>query len=144
LLRKKSDASQRLERVGNPDSCSGTLDSSLLRTWFGRFITRYRSAHVVAPNPHPPGESAFARAIEQGARVRRNPWSRCAWMRQGRDAVLFVAGDAHACSVRFARLVASRAPIPLDRVTNRQDRDALRSLIDLGHVTLTATGRRRR
>jgi len=144
LLRKKSDASQRLERVGNPDSCSGTLDSSLLRTWFGRFITRYRSAHAVASNPRPPSESAFARAIEENARVRRNPWSRCAWMRQGRDAVLFVAGDAHACSVRLARLVAAEPEFVLSAApTAARDRAVLRDLVAAGHLALVRAPRKR-
>jgi len=144
-LRKRSDASSRRpERIGNLASCSGILDSLLLRTWFGRFITRYRSAHAVAPNPRPPSEAAFARAIEENARVRRNPWSRCAWMRQGRDAVLFVAGDAHACSVRLARLVAAEPEFVLSAApTAARDRAVLRDLVAAGHLALVRAPRKR-
>ena len=132
------------KRVGKTDGCSGDVDSLLLRTWFPRFITRYRAAHTALPRRRRITDAELARAYAARAEAQRSPWSRAAWTRSGRGAMLFVAGDAHACSVRFARLVASRAPIPLDRVTSRQDRDALRSLIDLGHVTLTTTGRSRR
>jgi 50S ribosomal protein L16 3-hydroxylase len=145
LLRKRLDAkSPRQERAGNVDGCSGELDSSLLRTWFGRFITRYRSAHTAAPHPHPPGEAAFARAIDQGARARRNPWSRCAWMRQGRDAMLFVAGDAHACSVRLARLVAAQPEFALSAApTTARDRAVLRDLVAAGHLALMRAPKKR-
>jgi len=144
LLRKKSDASQKQERIGNTDSCSGTLDSSLLRTWFGRFITRYRSAHAVAPNPRPPSDAAFARAFEENARVRRNPWSRCAWTREGRDALLFVAGDAYPCSVRLARLVAAQSEFALSAApAAARDRAVLRDLVTAGHLALVRARRKR-
>jgi 50S ribosomal protein L16 3-hydroxylase len=145
LLRNRSGAkSLRQERVGHVDGCSGELDSLLLRTWFGRFITRYRSAHAAAPHPHPPGGAAFARAIEQGARARRNPWSRCAWMRQGRDAMLFVAGDAHACSVRLARLVAAQPDFELAAApATARDRAVLRDLVAAGHLALMRAPKKR-
>ncbi|MEP7044800.1 MAG: cupin domain-containing protein [Dokdonella sp.] len=145
LLRSRSDAkSRRRERVGNRDGSSGELDSSLLRTWFGRFITRYRSAHAVAPNPRPLGDAAFAQAIEQNARVRRNPWSRCAWMRDGRSAMVFVAGDMHACSVALARLICTQADFAFGQApAAARDRAALRALIDAGHFALVRPPRKR-
>jgi 50S ribosomal protein L16 3-hydroxylase len=135
-------APKNLEKGG--DGCSGSVDSSLLRTWFARFITRYRSAHTAMPRTRKLTDAEFDRAFARPTQAVRNPWSRAAWVRSGRDAMLFVAGTDHACSVPFARLVCSRAPIPLDRVRSRRDRDALRSLIDLGHVTLASTTRRSR
>ncbi|MET0225843.1 MAG: cupin domain-containing protein, partial [Dokdonella sp.] len=95
LRHARTTSTAEQENAGGLDGCSGDVDASLLRTWFGRFITRYRSAHVVAANLRPLGDTAFARAIEQNARAKRNPWSRCAWMRDGRSALLFVAGDMH-------------------------------------------------
>ena len=132
------------KRAGTTDGCSGDVDASLLRTWFPRFITRYRSAHAALPRRRRITDAELARARADRAQATRNPWSRAAWTRSGRGAMLFVAGDGHACSIPFARRVASRTPIPLDRVKSRQDRDALRSLIDLGHVTLSAPVRSRR
>ena len=143
-LRVVPSNKEKKKHVGKTDGCSGEVGSSLLRTWFPRFITRYRSAHTAMPRARPLPDDAFNRAFAQSAQAVRNPWSRAAWLRAGRGAALFVAGDELACSIPFARLVASRAPIPLDRVKSRQDRDALRSLIDLGHVTLSASPRSRR
>jgi 50S ribosomal protein L16 3-hydroxylase len=126
------------------DGCSGSVDSSMLRTWFARFITRYRSAHAAMPRTRKLTDAEFDRAFARSAEAMRNPWSRAAWVRSGRDAALFVSGTDHACSIPFARLVCSRAAIPLDRVRSRRDRDALRSLIGLGHVTLASPTRRSR
>ncbi|HEY0231603.1 MAG TPA: cupin domain-containing protein [Dokdonella sp.] len=149
-LRNRPDANsqqqerQKQEGMRNLDGCPGALDSLQFRTWFGRFITRYRSAHIVAAHPRPPGDAAFARAIEQNARVRRNPWSRCAWTREGRNAVLFVSGDAHACSVRLARLVAAQSEFALAASpAGAGDRAVLRALIAAGHLALARAPRRR-
>ncbi|HJT98078.1 MAG TPA: hypothetical protein VJ696_07150, partial [Rhodanobacteraceae bacterium] len=92
----------------------------------------------------PIADAAFARAFATGGAAIRNPWSRAAWLRSGREAMLFVAGTGFACSIAFARLACGRDPMPLDRIRSRNDRDALRSLIDQGHVTLAAPSRRRR
>jgi 50S ribosomal protein L16 3-hydroxylase len=124
------------------DGCSGSVGSSMLRTWFARFITRYRSAHAAMPRKRPITHAQFDRAFTERAEALRNPWSRSAWMRSGRGANLIVAGTEHACSIPFAQLVCGRAPMSLERVRTRRDRDTLRSLIDLGHVTLRGSKRR--
>lgn len=124
---------------------SATADSlsmSALRTWFGTFITRYRSAHAVAANPRALTDAAIARALAQDATVRRNPWSRCAWLREGRAARLFVAGDGHACSLPFARRVCTQADFPISAVA-AADRAVLRALIDAGHLALLRAPRSR-
>lgn len=121
------------------------VDASWLRTWFGCFITRYRSAHSIAPNPRPLTEAAFARACAQENRVRRNPWSRLAWMRDGSKALLFVAGEKHACSVRLARLICTQAEFALTAVpASAGDCAVLRRLIDAGHAALLRPARARR
>ena len=117
------------------DELSG--NSLLLRTWFGRFITRYRSAHAVAPHPRPLTNAAFARALANTANVQRNPWSRFAWTREDRGAMLFVAGENHACSRRFARLVCMHSVFPITATpAASRDRGTLRALIDAGHLAL--------
>jgi 50S ribosomal protein L16 3-hydroxylase len=121
---------------------SGTVDASLLRAWFGRFITRYRSAQTAAPNPRPLSDSVFARMVERNARVRRNPWSRCAWMRAGRGAWLFVAGERHDCSIAFARLVCTRTEFACADVPGAAvDRAVLRAMVDDGHLAFLRAGR---
>ncbi|MFC4822274.1 JmjC domain-containing protein [Dokdonella ginsengisoli] len=134
--------SKKEKRTGGDDGGSGTVDASLLRTWFGRFITRYRSAQTAAPNPRALSDAVFARAIGRNARVRRNPWSRCAWTRTGRGARLFVAGEAHDCSIAFARLICARAEFACADVPGTAvDRAALRALVDAGHLAFLRAGR---
>jgi len=112
------------------------IPEALLRTWFGRFITRYRSAQFAAPPPRVPGDAAFAQARERGAHVRRNPWSRVAWLREGRGATLFVAGDAHACSLALAKRVGAHDEFALADVRDARDLGVLRQLVAAGHFTL--------
>lgn len=122
---------------------SGQVPASLLRTWFGRFITRYRSAQAAAPNPRPLTDAAFAAALERNAEVRRNPWSRCAWLREGRGARLFVAGDMHACSVALAKRVCSQPAFALASApSSAADRAVLRALVDTGHLAIARAPRR--
>ena len=124
---------------------ASTIPASALRVWFGGFITRYRSAQVVASNPRPLTDAALARALAQDAQVRRNPWSRCAWMREAHGARLFVAGESHACSLRFARLVCAQAGFPLASTPAMpRDRTVLRTLIDAGHLAVARPQRKRR
>ena len=129
------------------DDCEypGQLDSSLLRTWFGRFITRYRSTQVAAPGARLLTDASFTRALAQGMHAQRNPWSRCAWMHEARGANLFVAGESHACSLRFARLICTQANFPLASTPSlAHDRAVLRALIDAGHLVLVRPRRPRR
>lgn len=141
-IRFDDDAPLRNKR--NAGESAGGLDPSLLRGWFGRFITRYRSAHAVAPNPRPLTDAAFARARGAGARVHRYPWSRAAWMRNGKLATLFVAGEGHHCSIEFARVFCTQREFSLNDVANDKDRRIVRALIDGGHLAIAAMGRKRK
>ncbi len=123
---------------------AGALYDAVLRTWFGRFITRYRSAHAVAPNPRPLTDAAFARALEQGTHAQRNPWSRFAWMRATRGAMLFVAGEHHVCSLKLAQFVCANAQFSISAAAaSERDRAVLRSLVDAGHLALVPARRTR-
>src|SRR5262249_6973836 len=95
-----------LQRVRSALAALHAGDATL-RAWFGRCITRYRSAHEAAPARRPVSTTLLAERLP-AARVVRNPWSRIAWMRSGRAADLFVAGEAHRCSTAFATLLARR------------------------------------
>jgi 50S ribosomal protein L16 3-hydroxylase len=126
------------------DGGSASVDSSILRTWFASFITRYRSALSAVPRSRKITDAELARAYAASAEVVRNPWSRAAWLRAGRDARLFVAGTELPCSIAFARLIGAGTAFPLANVAAPRDRDALRRLVDLGHVSLAKPARRRR
>jgi 50S ribosomal protein L16 3-hydroxylase len=73
--------------------------------------------------------------------LERDPWSRFAWRRRGRDARLYVAGNAFDAPVAWARELASRARI-FDgaRLAGlpQQARGVtlLAALIDAGHFRL--------
>ena|SRR5690606_1092768 len=113
-----------------------SLDEDALRDWFGAFITRYRSALSAAPRARAMDGATFERRIANGVRAVRNPLSRFAWSRSGRAARLFVAGEAHACSMRLAMtlcgLPASGGTIapPLPAA----DRALLLHLVNAGHL----------
>jgi 50S ribosomal protein L16 3-hydroxylase len=123
---------------------SAEPDASTIRTWFASFITRYRSALSAVPRARKISDADLARAYASGADVVRNPWSRAAWLRAGRDARLFVAGTGLPCSIGFARRIATGVAFPLAEVAAPRDRDALRRLVDLGHVSLAKPARRSR
>jgi 50S ribosomal protein L16 3-hydroxylase len=120
----------------------GPAATASLRAWFGRFITRYRSAQLAAAPPRRLSDAMFLRAVASGANVRRNPWSRCAWMRDGRGAVLFIAGEGHACSLSLARNAGSLDEFPL-ATGNARDAALLRQLVDAGHYVLVHPRRSR-
>lgn len=83
------------------------LDASLLRTWFGCFITAYRSAHTAAPPARPMSAKTLDGKLERSF-FARHPWSRFAFRREGRNAALFAAGEKYACPLAWARALAGR------------------------------------
>jgi len=137
------DDTERGARTTREKAAAGGVDPSVLRSWFGRFITRYSSAHAVAPNPRPLTDTAFAAARQRGAKLQRNPWSRCAWIREGKSANLFVAGDSHACSIDLAKTVCAQRELPLDAAIDERDLAVLRALIDAGHLAIARPARAR-
>ena len=97
----------------------------------------------------------LALVIEQLKPLPRGNWvfgSLVAWMRDGRSAILFVAGESHACSLRFARAVCVQTNFPLATVCTQtaasiasdRDRVTLRALIDAGHLVLVRRRLQRR
>lgn len=88
-----------------------TNDPQRLADWFGRFITTYRAAGIVAaPDADLPAERVEA-VVAEGGRLLRNPFSRMAWSRAEKDARLYVAGQSHPLTVADARLIANAEAI---------------------------------
>ena len=114
------------------------VDNSILAHWFGCFITRYRSAQIVAAARRRPSELAELQRRLPGSSLMRNPFSRYAWHRTGRSAELFVAGEAWPCPAAFARLVCASRDIDgaaLARAcTDTRARTTLAALLDGGHL----------
>jgi 50S ribosomal protein L16 3-hydroxylase len=86
-----------------------SLDPAARREWFGRFITRYRSAGDVAAAPGARGWPAVLRALDKGGRLQRHPFARVAWtaLPGARGARLFVDGEALAMGRKAARVLAA-------------------------------------
>lgn len=118
-------------------------DAEPFRAWFAAYITRYRSTLTAVPRARRIGDAELARAVAANADVVRNPWSRIAWFRAGSGARLFVAGSEFACSVAFARRIGAGSPFPLARIAAARDRDALRKLVDAGHLSFSTPRRGR-
>lgn len=94
-----------LNRVRTALPNFANIDDATLAMWFGKFITRYRAAHEATSVAKPLDAATLASKLKTHS-VSRNPWSRMAWTRERRAAMLFVAGDPFAASIDVARLIA--------------------------------------
>lgn len=116
------------------------LDDSVLGDWFGRFITRYRSAQIAAAPERAPTEAALLRDLPRSSLL-RNPFSRFAWRKRAAAADLFVAGDSWPCSIPFARLVAGERVVAGDALAkvcaDARSKQALVALVAAGHLHIT-------
>ncbi|MBS0556088.1 MAG: cupin domain-containing protein [Proteobacteria bacterium] len=113
------------------------VDKVTFARWFGCFITRYRSAQVAAPPTRAISVAQLAAKLPK-ARLIRNPWSRFAWTRQSRGALLFVAGECHACTIALARALCARRELDgaaLARM-GAGGRAALTALLNAGHLQI--------
>ena len=131
-------ALRRARRAVGP--AAATLDEDAFADWFGSFITRYRIAQPAAPRKRPIDRDALAERLLH-SRLERDPWSRFAWRRRGRDARLYVAGNAFDAPVAWARELASGTRSfegsRLAKLPRRaQGVGLLAALIDAGYVTL--------
>jgi 50S ribosomal protein L16 3-hydroxylase len=124
-----------LERASASMPQFAHVDPSTLATWFGKFITRYRTAHDAAPPPRQITVEKLASTLRGG--ITRNPWTRMAWTRHGRNALLFVAGESFPCSLAVARLVAGSREIDGAELVKRKLAHTLfADLINQGHWLL--------
>jgi len=119
------------------------VEESILARWFGCFITRYRSAQIVAAPGRAIELSALRKRLPSSA-VLRNPFSRFAWRRDGRYAQLFVAGEAMTCPLALARRIAAQREIAGSSFDVGDDAtlQALKILLDAGHLQLVRQRRR--
>lgn len=120
-------------------SIAANLDDDAFADWFGSFVTGYRCAQAPPPRKRAVDTAKLTAQLER-ITFTRDPWSRLAWRRQGRDARLYVAGIAMDAPAAWARALASGArtfvgaelaklPQPLRGIA------LLNALIDAGHFT---------
>ncbi|WP_240922281.1 cupin domain-containing protein [Oleiagrimonas sp. C23AA] len=104
--------------------------------WFGRFITRYRSAQFAAPPPQPISIESLSTALDQGAALLRHPWSRLAWCQTESGATLFAGGHAMACPPELAQALCGDTPLQAAIAPGRREREVLTALVNEGHLAL--------
>lgn len=123
-----------LQRVRAAVPLAATLDEAALLDWFGRFMTRYRSAQTPLPPAKPLSEAALVKQLAGGASLLRHPWSRMAWAQTGSHCTLYASGHAYPASAQWAaRLCAHRVlQAPLD--VSAADAALLLALVNDGHL----------
>lgn len=130
-----------LARVGRALAPLRDMDEEALGAWFGRYITRYRAAQTASP----PRRKLHAADLDT-AQLHRHPFTRFAYARAARGATLYAAGDAYACSIKFAQhLCAERSVTRADlgELTAR-DAAALLALANDGHLVVQKQRKARR
>ncbi|HXE65441.1 MAG TPA: cupin domain-containing protein [Rhodanobacteraceae bacterium] len=120
------------------DAAAGALDDDAFADWFGGFITRYRAAQAAVPRKRRIQHDVLATRLSSWV-FERDPWSRLAWRRRGRDARLYVAGNVMDAPLEWARELASGARefqgARLARLPQQKRGIALlATLIDGGHL----------
>ncbi|WP_414648163.1 JmjC domain-containing protein [Dokdonella sp.] len=133
-----------IERLAGLLGGAATSGPDGIAAWFVGFITRYRSAQWVAPRPRPLDDAAFERHLVRGDALLRNPWSRCAWVADGRQTLLGIAGSTQRCSRALAQRLCAQAELGAAEVQPLKpaDRAVVLALVNAGHYALV--GRRTR
>jgi 50S ribosomal protein L16 3-hydroxylase len=133
-------ALEKIERALRDSMTAGALP---LRRWFGSFITRYRAAHEAVPRRKPITAKDLQKRLDSGASLAFNPWSRFAWSRDGRNAILFVSGESHGCSRKLAERLCRNESLHATEL-NAFEPEAIVVLADLVNGGHLAPGRARR
>ena len=125
-----------LQRVRNAVPLAQTLDDITLLDWFGRFVTRYRTAQTPLPATKPLSESALLKQLQGGASLLRHPWSRMAWAQAGKRCTLFANGHAYPASLHWATQLCAQRTISPPCEMSDSDCALLLGLINDGHLIL--------
>ena len=117
-------------------------DPDRLGEWFGRFITTYRASGDIAAPPQAPDAAGLAAALADGIVLYRHPWSRVAWRRARKGALLFVSGHTIALPLRDAQRLAAAEEIDerAHAALSERGRAALLALVELGHYAPGSDG----
>jgi 50S ribosomal protein L16 3-hydroxylase len=128
-----------LGRVRAAVPTASALDDDTLADWFGRFITRYRSAQTIAGPNRAMTIPALEKHLSAGREFLRHPWARLAWVRHGRHARLFASGHAYDTNTGFARAICANPRIDAKSLDGA-DVDVLLALVNDG-VLVPSRGR---
>lgn len=122
------------------------MKSAELALWFGRMITRYRSATVIAGDPKPVSIEQVREQLSGGRAVLRHPFARFAWLEHGTDgAALFAAGNLVYCPRALAEALCANPRIETDdpALHDSASMSALQELLTHGCVQFDRAPRKR-
>jgi 50S ribosomal protein L16 3-hydroxylase len=114
-------------------------DDERWHAFLGAFLSRHRLPQEPAPPPRLPDAEQLRQALESGATLRHNPWTRLLWLHSGNGALLFAAGDSFDCEPGLAQLLCD--PHALGAAPARQffgHFGLLCELLARGHLWLEA------
>jgi len=115
---------------------NGNLDDYL-----ATFMSRFRLANEPVPPPELMQPRNLLTAMQDGARLFRNPWTRLVWIENTHGARLFAAGQPYDCSTWLAESLCEwEQPRIRADMLDRDSLDTLTKLINNGHFLLTPTG----
>jgi len=126
-----NDALKRI-RIAMPFAAG--MDDATLIDWFGRFITRYRSAQTPLAPAKPLSEAALMKHLTGGSSLLRHPWSRFAWSQHGSRCTLFANGHAYPATSRWVQRLCSHRTLSPPFDVNATERALLLSLVNDGHL----------
>ncbi len=122
------------------------MKAAELAEWFGRFITRYRSAAVVAGSGQSATLEQIRAQLDAGRALLRHPFARFAWIEHGSGgASLFAAGHRVHCPRALAESLCAGTRIEAHDAALQDSAalSALRDLLAAGCVQFARAPRRR-
>ena len=112
---------------------NGDLDDYL-----ATFMSRFRLANEPVPPPELMRAKNLLTAMQDGARLFRNPWTRLVWVENTDGVRLFAAGQPYDCSTWLAETLCEwEQPRIRAEMLDRSSLDTLTKLINNGHFLLT-------
>lgn len=116
------------------------LSAAEFELWAGSFLTRYRSAHQVAPSETLAAEQELTRVVNGQANLYRNPWSKFAYLESAQAVQLFVSGDPYKSSLEAAQLLCAHKQLDGELATrflqSAENRDLVLKLCRAGHLVV--------
>ena len=109
-----------------------------LDNYLAAFLSRFRLAHDPVPPPDLITPEDLLKALQNGSRLFRNPWTRLTWIENLKGARLFAAGQSYDCSIWLAESVCEwEQPRISADMLDRASLATLTRLINNGHFLLT-------
>lgn len=132
-----------IQRLKTALPFAAALDEATLRDWFGRFITRYRTAQTPAAADKPLDDTSLKRQLDGGAQLLRHPWSRMAWSRAAAGGcMLYASGHAYPATLALAQQLCGQRVLDIRGKPAASERALLLALLNDGHLLLRKPRRR--